>query len=77
MILGEGLRVIAVGAGVGLLLAIGIGRLLAGFLYEVPSIDPVVIAAASVVLAAVALIACYLPARRASRVDPLIALRYE
>ncbi len=77
MILREGLRVTAVGVGIGLLLAIGIGRILAGFLYEVPSIDPVVIAAASVVLTVVALFACYLPARRASQVDPMIALRYE
>ncbi len=77
MILRDGLRVTSIGIGIGLLLAIGIGRLLAGFLYEVPSIDPVVLAAASVVLTAVALFACYLPARRASRVDPAIALRYE
>ncbi len=77
MILGEGIRVIAVGAGVGLLLAIGIGRVFAGFLYDIPSIDPVVIAIASLVLTIVALFACYLPARRASHVDPMIALRYE
>jgi len=77
MILREGLRVTAIGVGIGLLLAIGIGRLLAGFLYEVPSIDPVVLAAAAVMLAVVALFACYLPARKASHVDPMIALRYE
>jgi predicted permease len=77
MILRDGLRVIAVGVGIGLLLAIGIGRLLAGFLYEVPRIDSVVIAIASLVLTTVALLACYLPARKASHVDPMIALRYE
>lgn len=77
MVLSDGLRVIAVGVVIGLLLAIGIGRLLAGFLYEVPSIDPIVIAAAAVVLTIMALFACYVPARRASRVDPMIALRYE
>jgi predicted permease len=77
MILGQGLRVIAVGVSIGLLLAIGIGRVLAGFLYDTPGIDPLVLLAASVALSCVALIACYLPARRASRVDPMIALRYE
>ncbi|MGA7413447.1 MAG: FtsX-like permease family protein, partial [Bryobacteraceae bacterium] len=77
MILGEGLKVTAVGVGVGLLLAIGLGKLLAGFLYDLPAIDPLVLGAAPVVLGAVALFACYLPARRAARVDPIIALRYE
>jgi putative ABC transport system permease protein len=77
MILRGGLWVTAIGIGIGLLLAIGIGRMLAGILYEVPSIDPVVIASASLVLTTVALFACYLPARKASRVDPMIALRYE
>jgi predicted permease len=77
MILGEGLRVTAIGAGIGLLLAIGLGRVLAGFLYDVRGIDPVVLFAASGVLASVALFACYLPARRASQVDPMIALHYE
>ena len=52
MILKDGLRVTAIGTGIGLLLAIGIGRLLAGFLYDVPNIDPVVIAAVSAVLVA-------------------------
>ncbi len=77
MILGDGLRVTAVGVGIGLLLAIGIGRLLAGFLYGINGDEPVVLLAASALLASVALFASYLPARRASRVDPMIALRYE
>lgn len=77
MILGEGLRVTAVGVGVGLLLAAGVGQLLAGFLYDIRGADPVVFLAAPVVLTLVALIACYLPARKASQVDPMIALRYE
>jgi ABC-type antimicrobial peptide transport system permease subunit len=77
MILREGLRVTAIGASVGLLLAVGIGQVLASFLYDVPRIDPIVLLAASIVLASVALFACYLPARKASRVDPMIALRYE
>ena len=77
MILGEGLKVTAVGVGVGLLLAIGLGQLLAGFLYDVRAIDPLVLGTAPVALTVVAMCACYLPARRASRVDPMIALRYE
>ena len=77
LILREGLRVTAVGVGVGLLLAIALDQLLAGMLYEVRGFDPSVLASAPLVLTAVALVACYLPARRASRVDPMIALRYE
>ena len=77
MILREGIKVTAVGAVVGLVLSIGLGQLLAGFLYDIRGFDPVVLGAAPVVLALVALVACYLPARRAARVDPMIALRYE
>jgi putative ABC transport system permease protein len=77
MILGEGLKVTMVGIGAGLLLAIGLGKLLAGFLYDVGSLDPLVLGCAPVLLTLVALFACYVPARRAARVDPLIALRYE
>ncbi len=77
MILGEGLKVTMVGIATGLLLAIALGKLLAGFLYDIRSVDPLVIAGAPVLLTLVALFACYVPARKAARVDPLIALRYE
>lgn len=77
LILGEGLRVTVIAASIGLLLAIALGRVLAGFLYKIPGFDPLVLVAAAAVLASVALFACYVPARRASRIDPMIALRYE
>ena len=59
----------------GLLLAWGVARLLSGMLYEVSALDPLVFAVAPVVLAASAMAASYLPARRATRVLPLTALR--
>ncbi len=77
MILAEGLKVTLVGLGVGLLLAIGLGRVLAGFLFDIRGFDPLVLGIAPVLLALVALFACYVPARRAALVDPMIALRYE
>jgi predicted permease len=77
MILREALEVTLVGIGVGLLLAIGLGQVLAGFLFDVRGLDPLVLGTAPVLLALVALFACYLPARRAALVDPMIALRYE
>jgi predicted permease len=77
MILGEALKVTMVGIGAGLLLAIGLGQLLARFLFDIRGFDPLVLGAAPVLLALVALFACYVPARRAARVDPMIALRYE
>jgi predicted permease len=77
MILGEGLKVTLVGIGAGLMLAAGVGQVLAGFLFDLGRFDPLVLGAAPLTLLLVALFACYLPARRAARVDPMIALRYE
>lgn len=77
MILGEAFQITLTGIGAGLLLAAGIGKVLAGFLYDIRSFDPLVMGAAPLLLALVALLACYVPARRAARVDPMIALRYE
>jgi putative ABC transport system permease protein len=77
MILGEALKVTLVSIGAGLLMAMGLGKVLAGVLYDIRSFDPLVLGTAPVVLALVALVACYVPARRAARVDPMIALRYE
>jgi predicted permease len=77
MILGESLKVTAIGIGAGLVLAVALGRVLAGFLYEIPKLDSLVLGAAPALLTLVALFACFVPARRAAGVDPMIALRYE
>jgi predicted permease len=77
MILREALQVTMVGVGAGVLLAIGLGRLLAGFLYDLPGLDALVLISSPALLTLVALCACYVPARRAALVDPMIALRYE
>jgi len=66
-----------VGVGVGIAVALGLTRLMAGLLYGVSTADPVTFAAVALCLAAVTLVASYLPARRASRVDPMEALRAE
>ena len=72
----EGARTTIIGVGIGLLLAAGIGKLLSGLLYRVSPFDPVVLIAA-VVLSTTAMLACYLPARRVTRVVPTEALRAE
>jgi predicted permease len=77
LILGEGIRMSAVGIAAGLLLALGVAQLLSSVIYEVSSTDPLVFIATPVLLMAVTLVACYLPARRASRIAPLTALRWE
>jgi predicted permease len=76
-LLREGLRTTAAGIGIGLLLAGGLGKIVSGILYGVSPIDPAVILAAAAVLAAATLLAAYIPARRATRVVPLEALRSE
>jgi putative ABC transport system permease protein len=72
-----GLKLTLIGVAIGIGLAIGLTRLIAGFLVDVKPTDPLTYAVVAVVLVAVAMLACYIPARRASKVDPMVALRYE
>jgi predicted permease len=77
LILGQGLKLAAVGVAVGLLAAIAFTRLLQGLLFGISASDPFTFAVIAVLLVGVALLACWIPARRATRVDPLEALRNE
>jgi putative ABC transport system permease protein len=77
MILSQGLGLAIAGAAIGLVGAVIVAHLMAGVLYGVRPTDPVTFVSVALLLIAVALLACYIPARRAIRVDPLVALRYE
>ena len=77
LVIGQGIALAAIGAMLGIGAALGVMRFLASLLYNVGEADPVTFAGVAVLLGAVAALACYLPARRATRVDPLVALRYE
>jgi hypothetical protein len=77
LVLREGMGTTAVGLAIGLLLAAGLGKLLSGLLYRVSPFDPAVLMVAAIVLSTSAMLACYFPARRATRVVPLEALRAE
>jgi macrolide transport system ATP-binding/permease protein len=77
LVIRQGCSLVTIGIAMGLAGAFGATRLLRGFLYEVQPLDPLTFVAVVVILATVALFACWLPARRATKVDPIVALRYE
>jgi putative ABC transport system permease protein len=77
LVLGQGVVLAGSGIGMGIAGALALTRLLAGYLYRVQPTDPIALGSTALLLGAVAMLASYIPARRAAKVDPLIALRHE
>jgi putative ABC transport system permease protein len=77
MALGEGMRIVVIGLASGLVGAAIVSRIFRSMLFDVAPADPITYFAVSAILAGVAIFACYIPARRATRIDPLVALREE
>ena len=77
LVIGQGILVVLIGSAIGITAAMGVTRFMASMLYGIHADDPLIFAAVAVLLTLVALAACYIPARRAMKVDPMVALRYE
>jgi len=77
MVLGQGGKIALTGTAIGLAMAFGLTRLMASLLFSVGASDPLTFAGVAIILLLVAMLACYIPARRAMKVDPMVALRYE
>jgi putative ABC transport system permease protein len=77
LVIGEGVWLASMGAAVGVLGAFGVTRAMASLLYEVKPFEPALFGVLAAALTAVVVLACYVPARRATQVDPIVALRYE
>ena len=77
LVVGEGMILAGTGIVVGIIAAFGVTRIMASLLYGVTASDPLTFASLALLLGAIAFVACYIPARRATRVDPVVALRYE
>jgi putative ABC transport system permease protein len=77
LIVGEGMRVVVIGVVIGLAGGLALGKAVSSLVFGVPVRDPATFIIVAVILAAIALAACVIPARRAARVDPMVALRYE
>ena len=77
LVIGEGMLLTLIGITAGLAAAVGLTRFLSGLLYGVSAVDPVTFSVITLLLIGIALLACWIPARRATKVDPMIVLRSE